>query len=137
MITSIGRVTPGVPASTPRTVAAGQDRSNVRKGRQPPAPWDDTRRHLSDDTIGTSEPTYKLPFRTHHFSWWDVALIRGPTGRLAATVAQALELARDSRMVVIGGAVQGASASALARSLQRRYPDLHVVDLAAPSRRRH
>ena len=55
----------------------------------------------------------------------------------AATVAQALELARDSRMVVIGGAVQGASASALARSLQRRYPDLHVVDLAAPSRRRH
>jgi hypothetical protein len=40
-------------------------------------------------------------------------------------------------MVVIGGAVHGASASALARLLQRRYPQLHVIDLAAPTRRRH
>jgi hypothetical protein len=55
----------------------------------------------------------------------------------AATVAEALELADGSRMVVIGGAVHGASASALARLLQRRYPQLHVVDLAAPTRRRH
>ncbi len=55
----------------------------------------------------------------------------------AATVEQALELAEGSRMVVIGGPVHGASTSALARSLQRRYPELHVVDLAAPTRRRH
>ncbi len=52
----------------------------------------------------------------------------------ASTVAQVLELARDSRMVVIGGDVQGASASSLARILSRRYPRLHVVDLAASRR---
>jgi DNA-binding NarL/FixJ family response regulator len=54
----------------------------------------------------------------------------------ASSVVQALELARGSRMVVIGGAVQGASASSLARSLARRHPDVHVVDLAAPTRSR-
>ncbi len=52
----------------------------------------------------------------------------------AATVAQALELARDSRMVVIGGPVQGASPSSLARLLARRYPDVSVLDLTAPRR---
>ncbi len=54
----------------------------------------------------------------------------------ASSIAQALELARGSRMVVIGGPVQGASASSLARSLARRHPDVHVVDLAAPTRSR-
>jgi len=49
----------------------------------------------------------------------------------ASTAAQALELAGDSRMVIIGGAVQGASASALADILARRYPRLHVLDLAS------
>ena len=52
----------------------------------------------------------------------------------ASSVAQALELARGSRMVVIGGAVRGASASSLARSLERRYPDVHVVDHSASTR---
>jgi hypothetical protein len=69
------------------------------------------------------ELTQKMPERTRFVE--------------AATVEQAHEFATDSRMVVIGGAVHGASASALARSLQRRYPELHVVDLAAPTRKRH
>lgn len=55
----------------------------------------------------------------------------------AATVAQALELARDSRMVVIGGDVHGASAGALARLLAHRCPDVRVHDLTAPRRRSH
>jgi DNA-binding NarL/FixJ family response regulator len=68
------------------------------------------------------ELTQKLPERTSFVE--------------AETLAQAFELARDSRMVVIGGAVHGTSASALARTLQQRYPELHVVDLAAPRRNR-
>ncbi len=53
----------------------------------------------------------------------------------AATVAQALELARESRMVVIGGPVHGASPGALARLLARRYPNVRVHDTTASRRR--
>lgn len=48
----------------------------------------------------------------------------------ASTAAQALELAGDSRMVIIGGAVQGASPSSLARALASRHPEVHVLDLS-------
>lgn len=68
------------------------------------------------------ELTQKLPERTRFLE--------------ASSVAQALELARDSRMVVIGGAVQGASASSLAQRLARRHPDVRVVDLTASTRSR-
>ncbi|MGD0455194.1 MAG: hypothetical protein ABSB69_16525 [Solirubrobacteraceae bacterium] len=52
----------------------------------------------------------------------------------AATVSQALEHARGSRMVIIGGALREASAGTLTQILARRCPGLHVVDLAARRR---
>jgi hypothetical protein len=52
----------------------------------------------------------------------------------ASSIAQALELAGDSRMVVIGGPVQGASASLLARALASRHPEVHVLDLSTSAR---
>lgn len=49
----------------------------------------------------------------------------------AATVSQALRHAGSSRMVIVGGPLQEASASSLTRILARRHPGLHVVDLEA------
>ncbi len=56
-------------------------------------------------------------------------LPEGTTFLEAATVPEAFERARGSRMVVVGGSVVGASASSLVRLLGRLYPELHVVDL--------
>jgi hypothetical protein len=60
-----------------------------------------------------------------------------PAGTLfleAATVAQVLERAGGSRMVIIGGPLEDASASSLTRILARRLPGLHVVELGAAGR---
>lgn len=46
----------------------------------------------------------------------------------ASTVSEALDRARGSRMLVVSGAVDDASAAHLAHLIGRRYPDLHVVD---------
>jgi DNA-binding NarL/FixJ family response regulator len=51
----------------------------------------------------------------------------------ATTVAELLELARGSRMVIIGGALEKIPVSSLIRILAQRYPDLHVVNLDTPA----
>jgi DNA-binding NarL/FixJ family response regulator len=48
----------------------------------------------------------------------------------AGTVSEMLEHARDSRMVILGGALGEIPASSLIRILSERYPGLHVVNLA-------
>ncbi len=62
------------------------------------------------------------------------ALPAGTVFLEASTVSEALDRARGSRMLVMSGAPDDASAAHLARLLARRYPDLHVVD-AQRSRR--
>jgi hypothetical protein len=62
------------------------------------------------------------------------ALPAGTVFLEASTVSEALDRARGSRMLVVGGALDDASAAHLARLIGRRYPDLHVVD-AERSRR--
>jgi hypothetical protein len=47
----------------------------------------------------------------------------------ASTVAQMLEHARGSRMVIVGGPLDDVPTSALIRMLAQRFPDLHVVDM--------
>lgn len=52
----------------------------------------------------------------------------------ASTVSQVFERVGGCRMVIIGGPLEEASASALTRILARRLPGLHVVDLGAAKR---
>jgi DNA-binding NarL/FixJ family response regulator len=52
----------------------------------------------------------------------------------AGTVSEVLEHARDSHLVILGGALQEVPASSLIRILGQRHPGLHVVNLAASER---
>jgi hypothetical protein len=52
----------------------------------------------------------------------------------ASTVSEVLERSGGCRMVIVGGAVEEASASSLVHILTRRLPGVHVVDLAAAER---
>lgn len=49
----------------------------------------------------------------------------------AGTVSEVLEHARDSHMVILGGALGPIPASSVIRILGQRHPGLHVVNLAA------
>jgi hypothetical protein len=50
----------------------------------------------------------------------------------AATVAELLEHARGSRMVIIGGPLEKLPVSAVIRILAQRRPEAHVVNVASP-----
>ncbi len=55
------------------------------------------------------------------------AMPDGTTFVEAATVVEVLAHASSSRMVVVGGAVEKASARSLTQMLARRHPGVHVV----------
>ncbi len=50
----------------------------------------------------------------------------------AATVAEMLEHAVGSRMVILGGPLDEVPTSSLIRMLAQRFPDLHVINMEAP-----
>jgi hypothetical protein len=52
----------------------------------------------------------------------------------ASTLSHVLERVGGCRMAIIGGPLEEASASSLARILAQRFPELHVVDLRAAKR---
>jgi DNA-binding NtrC family response regulator len=53
----------------------------------------------------------------------------------ASTIAELLEQAKGSRMVILGGPLDELPASAIIRVIAQRFPDLHVVNMEAAGRR--